>query len=249
MTVLFFGGSGRLGMAVQSIPNSLVNIVPYSKYTDITDENDVRYAIRDAVSSFGEVDVVVNAAALTNLSKCEIYPEMAHDVNAKGAGIVARVAQELDIPSVYISTDYVFGGGKAPYGVDDPTCPVCEYGRSKAEGERASLAFGSKVLRMAFFPFPQTYDPVRLLRKYPAGVEALRTKEFLDQAAVRLHRFIEERDYLRCPDIVHLVSDRETTILTLLREITPHVDLWPRSAALESIPYPFPWDTRLTGAW
>lgn len=85
-------------------------------------------------------EVVINAAAYTNVDGAESNEGLAHDVNAKGAGNVAKVAREMGSRTAHLSTDYVFDGKKAgPYLDSDPTGPINAYGRSKLAGEIAVL--------------------------------------------------------------------------------------------------------------
>ena len=86
--------------------------------------------------------LVVNCAAYADVDGCERDPERAFAVNARGAGHVARAAEQVGARVFYISTDYVFNGGKRePYQEDDPTGPISIYGQSKLEGEQQT--FGS----------------------------------------------------------------------------------------------------------
>lgn len=99
---------------------------------DIADEGSMR-RILEAVRP----DVVVNAAAFTDVDACETQKELAFRVNAEGPRILAVICGELDIPLMHISTDYVFDGEKVePYTEEDEPRPLSLYGRSKLEGER-----------------------------------------------------------------------------------------------------------------
>lgn len=81
-------------------------------------------------------DVVVSAAAFTDVDGAEDQAELAFAVNAHGAGEVARSAARLGAPVIHLSTDFVFDGAmKRPYREDDPTLPLSVYGASKLAGE------------------------------------------------------------------------------------------------------------------
>ncbi len=83
-------------------------------------------------------DVVVHAAAYTDVDGCERDPERAMRANAEGTKNVARAAAAFDARLIYISTDYVFDGRKgSPYDECDPPNPRSAYGRSKLAGEQA----------------------------------------------------------------------------------------------------------------
>lgn len=81
-------------------------------------------------------DVVINAAAYTNVDGCETDEAGALSVNADGVRNVALACRESGIKLIHFSTDYVFDGTKkTPYVEDDPCSPINAYGRSKLRGE------------------------------------------------------------------------------------------------------------------
>ena len=59
------------------------------------------------------------------------------ETNAIGAAKVAMAAAEVDAPLVHVSSDAVFADRNGPWFEADPTCPLHDYGRSKAAAERA----------------------------------------------------------------------------------------------------------------
>ena len=80
-----------------------------------------------------EADLVLHAAAWTNVDGAESEPAAAELVNVDGTRNVAA----LGAPVVYFSTDYVFDGSKrAPYVESDEPRPLSVYARTKLEGER-----------------------------------------------------------------------------------------------------------------
>jgi dTDP-4-dehydrorhamnose reductase len=91
----------------------------------------------------GPVDLVVHAAAWTDVDGAEADPQGAAAVNVGGT----RHAAELGAPLVYVSTDYVFDGRKAtPYVESDAPNPLSAYGRSKLLGE-AVAGEGAWIVR------------------------------------------------------------------------------------------------------
>ena len=78
--------------------------------------------------------------------------EVCHKVNAEGTENIARICGKLDIPMVYISTDYVFDGqGTRPWEPDDPVVkPLNVYGQAKYDGEVAVEKYAPKhyIVRM-----------------------------------------------------------------------------------------------------
>jgi len=81
------------------------------------------------------VDLVLHAAAWTNVDAAEDDPQGAAAVNVGGT----QHAAELGAPLVYFSTDYVFDGTKrTPYVESDSPNPLGVYGRTKLQGEAAA---------------------------------------------------------------------------------------------------------------
>src|SRR5262249_42267307 len=81
------------------------------------------------------VDVVLHAAAWTDVDGAEGDPQDAAAVNVGGTQHVA----ELGAPLVLVSTDYVFDGSKgAPYLESDSPDPLSVYGRTKLQAEAAA---------------------------------------------------------------------------------------------------------------
>ncbi|MES1246938.1 MAG: dTDP-4-dehydrorhamnose reductase [Actinomycetota bacterium] len=82
-----------------------------------------------------DVDLVLHAAAWTDVDGAEAEPQEAAAVNVGGT----QHAAEIGAPLVYFSTDYVFDGTKgAPYVESDPPHPQSVYGRTKLLGEAAA---------------------------------------------------------------------------------------------------------------
>ena len=108
-------------------------------HLDVADE----VAVREAVEAY-RPEVVVNAAAWTDVDGCEADPARAHRVNALGPWWLARACRRLGARLVTVSTDYVFpgvaplDGAGHPRGWSefDPVAPINAYGRSKAAGEQ-----------------------------------------------------------------------------------------------------------------
>ena len=93
------------------------------------------------------LDVLILAAAYTNVDGAESQADLSYAVNAVAPGIIARACAKHDIPLIHISTDYVFDGeAETPYAPDDDTDPLGVYGASKLDGELAILESGARSL-------------------------------------------------------------------------------------------------------
>jgi dTDP-4-dehydrorhamnose reductase len=81
--------------------------------------------------------LVIHAAAYTNVDQAEAEPALAIQVNADGAAHVAAAARTCGARFVYLSTDYVFDGLQTiPYTETDRPQPLGAYGISKLSGEQ-----------------------------------------------------------------------------------------------------------------
>lgn len=124
-----------------------VTSMPYLAM-DITDPESVRSTIL-----MSGADTVIHCAAWTAVDKAEEMPDACRRVNAYGTENIAKVCEELDIPMMYFSTDYVFNGnGTRPWEPDDEFEPLDVYGQTKAEGEIAVRQHVKKffILRIAW---------------------------------------------------------------------------------------------------
>jgi dTDP-4-dehydrorhamnose reductase len=92
--------------------------------------------------AFGTIkpDVVVHAATLTDVDKCELNKDLAWKVNVEGTKNIAQAAKRVGSFLVYISTDYVFSGEKGYYVESDSPEPVNYYGLTKLLAEEIVMA-------------------------------------------------------------------------------------------------------------
>jgi dTDP-4-dehydrorhamnose reductase len=98
-------------------------------------------------------DVIISSAAYTAVDKAESEPGLAQATNGDGPGELARIAAELNIPILHLSTDYVFAGDKEGiYDENDVPAPVSVYGKTKLSGEQqiASATDNHVILRTAW---------------------------------------------------------------------------------------------------
>lgn len=100
---------------------------------DITDSTSTWAVIKEAAP-----DAVIHCAAYTAVDAAEDNEDICRKVNVEGTQNIAAVCKDLDIPMMYISTDYVFDGqGERPWEPDDKRNPLSVYGQTKYEGELA----------------------------------------------------------------------------------------------------------------
>ena len=82
-------------------------------------------------------DLIVNAAAYTDVDKAVSEPDAAFLINATGPQRLSEECARRSVPLIHLSTDYVFDGSKTGYyNEEDPVAPLGIYGLSKLTGER-----------------------------------------------------------------------------------------------------------------
>ena len=97
-------------------------------------------------------ELVIHAAAFTDVDGCELDKERAFIVNYLGTRVVAKKAYDTGEFLLYVSTDYVFDGGKGLYDEKDIPSPINYYGLSKLLGEvtvQSLLPDSSLVIRVS----------------------------------------------------------------------------------------------------
>lgn len=103
-------------------------------------------ALRDDLVA-RKCQAVINCAAFTAVDAAEAREELATIVNGNAVGTLAEICDEVGIPFVTYSTDYVFdGSATSPYVESSRPNPLNAYGRSKLEGERRCLGVGRSLV-------------------------------------------------------------------------------------------------------
>jgi len=132
MKILVAGAKGQLGKEIAKQFGGKYDLILHDVDTlDIADYNAV-----DGVLQSMQPDVVINAAAYTNVEMAEEDIDQAFKINAIGAHNLAITAKKNHAKLFQISTDYVFDGQKtSPYNEFDNPAPLSVYGKSKLWGE------------------------------------------------------------------------------------------------------------------
>jgi dTDP-4-dehydrorhamnose reductase len=143
MRILILGNKGMLGSDLMLRLAGAHDVVGRDVDAfDIVSEDDCRRVVQEC-----SPEVVINAAAYTNVDGCETNREGCFAVNAVGVKNIALACRGRGIALVHFSTDYVFDGWKrTPYGETDPPAPLNVYGASKLEGERYIEALAESYL-------------------------------------------------------------------------------------------------------
>jgi dTDP-4-dehydrorhamnose reductase len=136
MKIVIIGSGGRLGAALTRELAGKFDVTGFNHAElDLADAKQ----IRDKIGNL-EFDVLINAAAFTNVDLCEKEKEQAFLVNAEAPRVLAELARDKKAKLIHLSTDYVFDGEKRePYLETDPARPISVYGESKRAGEENVL--------------------------------------------------------------------------------------------------------------
>ncbi len=138
-TILITGAGGQVGHEL-AIARSQHRLIALTRAElDITDPQQLGSILDEQ-----RPDIVINAAAYTQVDRAETERELAFAINGEAVGHLAAACGERDLPLLHVSTDYVFSGdADGGYLEDDAPAPQSVYGESKAAGEavlRAALA-------------------------------------------------------------------------------------------------------------
>jgi dTDP-4-dehydrorhamnose reductase len=143
MKIVIIGSGGRLGAALMRECQRKFEVTGFNHaQLDLSNSDQIRERIGTA--SF---DVLINAAAFTNVDLCEAQRDQAFHINADAPRLLAEICPEKNARLIHFSTDYVFDGIKRePYIEEDEANPISVYGESKRAGEENVLAVKGRHL-------------------------------------------------------------------------------------------------------
>ncbi|CAL4869157.1 dTDP-4-dehydrorhamnose reductase (plasmid) [Asticcacaulis sp. MM231] len=154
MRILVTGKNGQVDTALQVLGDQLgLEIIRIGRpEVDLAQIATLEDTVRN-----GRPDAIISSAAYTAVDKAETEAELAQSINGDAPGELARLAKELNIPILHLSTDYVFAGDKdGVYNENDAPAPVSVYGRTKLSGEEqiAAQTDNYVILRTAWVYSP-----------------------------------------------------------------------------------------------
>jgi dTDP-4-dehydrorhamnose reductase len=240
--VIVTGGSGQLGLELaELLPTRGHHVVALSRAElDIADAG----AVDRALEAHGP-EVVVNAAAFTNVDRCETETEAAYAVNALGPRNLARSCEKRGSAILHVSTNYVFDGGQdRPYEPFDAARPISAYGRTKLAGEEYVMRLTNRwsVVRTAGV-YGRGHNFVRTMLRVAAGRDVLKVKddEFVSPTNARdlaegIAGIIEAEDY----GLYHLTNAGSCSWYEFTREIFRLADVETELVPIPGSEYPLP---------
>src|SRR3954469_6346683 len=141
--LVIIGAGGRLGAALAREYSGAFDVVGFNHaQLDLGKPEQLRATLGSL-----EFNALINAAAQTNVDRCETERDEAFALNAEAPRVLAEICAEKQARFIHISTDYVFDGEKrTPYTEEDEARPISVYGESKREGERRALEANHRAL-------------------------------------------------------------------------------------------------------
>ncbi len=133
MKIFLIGAEGQIGNQIKKLyDDKLFELVYFNRHDlDITDFNKVKLLINRH-----KPNILVNAAAYTNVQQAESNSELADKINHLAIINLVNLCNDQKILLIHISTDYVFDGKvNIPYKENDATNPLNIYGKTKRDGE------------------------------------------------------------------------------------------------------------------
>ena len=219
MKVLVTGAGGQVGRELVTAFADHEVIPAERKAVDVTDREGVLAAVTTA-----RPDVIVHAAAWTDVDACESDPERAFLTNALATRHVAEAARRVGAHLCAFSTDYVFDGAKPdPYVEWDVPNPCSVYGRSKLAGELELAGDpAATIVRTSWVCGAHGINMVKTILRLAAGDEPLRFVDdqrghptFARDLAAAVHRLVVDRR----PGCFHVTNQGAVSWFELARAV------------------------------
>ncbi len=156
--ILFFGGSSMLAYMWAKYWSKSYNIslglnkrIININGTKSIDTKNLELLRKTLISN--KITHIINCAGLTSVEQCQKKPELAYSLNGDLPGYIAKIASDLNVKFIQISTDHLFDGKKKNYSEQSTPRPLNIYSKSKLDGEEKTLFNNSNslIIRTNFF--------------------------------------------------------------------------------------------------
>lgn len=158
MRILITGGTGLLGKAlVETASSGYEIVVTHLGNCGLKDTARVKYRVLDIrgekeyAGLYGEFrpDITIHTAGVGSPDYAERHKEEAMEINVGGTRNIIKNCEKFGSRFIYISSNGIYDGKKAPYREDDEARPINYYGQIKLEGEDISRrsAIRSAIVR------------------------------------------------------------------------------------------------------
>lgn len=225
--ILFTGGSGLLGRAIQAIlPEA---DFPSSQDFDVTNLTQMEKYLQRR-----ELKILGHLAAFTAVAKCEEDPLPALETNIIGTANIVKLCQKFGLKLFYVSTDYVFRGDHGNYRETAEVLPINKYAWSKLGGECAVRLYANSViirtsLGATVFPYAKAFS------------DQFTSRESAPKIAQKIIKLLT-KDF---KGVIHLGGKRQT-VLEYAKALEPTKKIGKFS--IKEVSFPVPHDTSLNTA-
>ena len=227
MKIFLTGKNGQLGAKLEDDLKKSHEVLAMDQ--DALDLMDVKL-IDDTIYKVNP-DLIINAAAYTNVDKAEKDKDLAYKVNVVAPKTLSDLAKLLDIPIIHISTDYIFDGSKKDaYEEDDKANPLSVYGKTKWQGEEfVRQAPKHFILRTSWVFSPQGHNFLKTIFKLAQEKTSLSVVDdqwgsptsvkILSEAIQSIIQHLVPQNNLDVYGTYHVTSDGETNWYLYARKI------------------------------
>jgi dTDP-4-dehydrorhamnose reductase len=159
-----------------------------------------------AVMRSEKPDIVVHAAAMTQVDDCELNPQQCERINVQGTSQILTDAETFSSHFIYVSTDFVFDGEKGNYSEEDETLPVSLYGFTKMQAEamvqtcdipfaivRTCLVYGNVLMGTRSNIITWVKESLKQGKKIKVVTDQMRTPTYVEDLAKGILLIIQKK--------------------------------------------------------
>jgi len=210
MKILIFGASGQLGLELSKILQG--DLIKVYNSNEIEDGYKLDLTDFSMVEDFilkKKPDIIINAAAITDVDKCETEKDIAYKVNAEAVKHIVRAARVIEAYFIQISTDYVFDGQKGLYKEEDLPNPINYYGLTKLLGDIYALSYDDSLVIRTSGIFRNKGFPIYVYKTLKENKEVNAFKGYYSPISARkLAEAINEIIQYRKTGIINIAGER-----------------------------------------
>jgi len=227
MKIFLTGKNGQLGFRLEKDLNQIHEVIATGRNS--LDLLDIRL-IKDRICQV-KPDLIINAAAYTNVDQAEKEKDLVYKVNALAPKALSQAAKTLDIPIIHISTDYVFDGTKeGAYVEDDQVNPLSVYGMTKWQGEQFVRQYPKHfILRTSWVFSPYGHNFLKSIFKLAQEKTSLsvvddqygspNSVETISKAIQIIIQCLDQKVNFEIYGTYHVTSDGETNWYSYAKKI------------------------------
>lgn len=236
MKILITGGTGLLGKAlIETVDSNYEIVATYLGNYDVEDTHQVKYTKLDTRDKAGyeylfrdfKPKVVIHTASIGSPDYAEKNKELTWEVNVGGTQNILFICERFDAKFIYISSNGIYDGTKAPYGEKDEAKPINYYGQTKLEGERivqkARIPY-AMVRPILMYGWPHSFERGNIVTFALSKLEQCEVVNaygdvylnplFNHSCAEAIWKIVKEEKY----DVFNIAGAERVTIYKLIQE-------------------------------